>query len=173
MVWWLVWLLLKGCGWIWFRRFLFVSSGAIFDLYSSVIWKYYRVEIVFILRLEIIYRKKTIFDMKDSSIKHSWSKCVFQNNHLKALLIELTIGDKSRVLQLRHRFCTPGQASAERRDLVSERCRSWSFQVVPGTSTTKNQIWNGTTRNKKRPDWKKWERVEWGRVRNEVVPSRS
>ena len=35
------------------------------------------------------------------------------------------------------------QASAERRDLVPERCRSWSFQVVPGTSTTKNQIWNG------------------------------
>ena len=47
------------------------------------------------------------------------------------------------------------QASAERRDLVPERCRSWSFQVVPGTSTTKNQIWNGTTRNKERPDFKK------------------
>ena len=52
------------------------------------------------------------------------------------------------------------QASAERRDLVPERCRSWSFQVVPGTSTTKTQIWNGTTRNKERPDFKKWERVE-------------
>ena len=24
-----------------------------------------------------------------------------------------------------------GQASTERRDLVPERCRSWSFQVVP------------------------------------------
>ena len=40
------------------------------------------------------------------------------------------------------------QASAERRDLVPERWRSWSFQVVPGTSTTKNQIWNRATRNK-------------------------
>ena len=40
------------------------------------------------------------------------------------------------------------QASAERRDLVPERWRSWSFHVVSGTSTAKNQIWNGTTRNK-------------------------
>ena len=44
-----------------------MSSGAIFDLYSSVILKYYRVEIVFIFRHETINRKVnidgTIFDI--------------------------------------------------------------------------------------------------------------
>ena len=72
-------IIIKGCGSIWFRRFLFVSSGAIFDLYSSVIWKYYRVEIVFIWRHEIIYRKlNTIFDMEDSSINYSWLTLISQ-----------------------------------------------------------------------------------------------
>ena len=66
------------------------------------------------------------------------------------------------------------QASAERRDLVPERCRSWSFQVVSGTSTTKNHIWNGTTRNKERQISKKngneGKYLERGHALNEVVP---
>ena len=66
------------------------------------------------------------------------------------------------------KFMCANQASAERRDLVPERCRSWSFQVVPGTSTTKNHIWNGTTRNKERQISKKMGTRE--NIWNEVVP---
>ena len=49
-------------------------------------------------------------------------------------------------------FIGVSQASAERRDLVPERCRSWSFQVVPWTRNDSFQLKNvrerGTTRTR-------------------------